>query len=264
MKCINCGAENNADARYCNKCGEKLEYQSYEKTSKNRNFKFIPVIVVAIVIILILLAILIFKNQNLYITINNTDSNKITQESTNSTESSEYKKEYNNNNSSNNINDTNNNVTAPNNIKLRKLNVIYQESTSILTDSFKKDYGPHQVLDGYKSTVWAEGVEGPGYGESITLYLDSVHTVKQLKIVNGLINSSDGYYKNNRVASMTISFPDGTSQIASLSDDNTGYQVINLSQSVETSSITLTIDSVYSGYKYDDTCIAEVVVMGYY
>ena len=263
MKCINCGAENNEDARYCSKCGEKLEYQSYEKTSKNRNFKFIPVIVVAIVIILILLAILIFKNQNLYVTINNTDSNKITQESTNSTESSEYKKEYNNNNSSNNINDTNNNVTAPNNIKLRKLNVIYQESTSILTDSFKKDYGPHQVLDGYKSTVWAEGVEGPGCGESITLYLDSVHTVKQLKIVNGLINSSDGYYKNNRVASMVISFSDGTSQIANLSDDNTGYQVINLSHSVETSSITLTIDSVYSGYKYDDTCIAEVVVLGY-
>ena len=261
MKCINCGAENNTDARYCNKCWEKLESQSYEKTSKNRNFKFIPVIVVAIVIILILLAILIFKNQNLYVTINNTDSNKITQESTNSTESSEYKKEY--NNSNNNINDTNNNVTAPNNMKLRKLNVINQESTSILTDSFKKDYGPHQVLDGYKSTVWAEGVEGPGYGESITLYLDSVHTVKQLKIVNGLINSSDGYYKNNRVASIIISFPDGTSQIANLSDDNTGYQVINLSQSVETSCITLTIDSVYSGYKYDDTCIAEVVVLGY-
>ena len=138
MKCINCGAENNTDARYCNKCGEKLEYQSYEKTSKNRNFKFIPVIVVAIVMILILLAILIFKNQNLYITINNTDSNKITQESTNSTESSEYKKEYNNNNSNNNINDTNNNVTDTNDRKMRKLNVIDQESTSILTDSFKK------------------------------------------------------------------------------------------------------------------------------
>ena len=148
-------------------------------------------------------------------------------------------------------------------MKLRKLNVIDQDSASILTDSFKKDYGPHQVLGGYESTVWAEGVEVPGYGESITLYLDDVHTIKQLKIVNGLINSSDGYYKNNRVASMIISFSDGTSQIANLSDDNTGYQVINLSQSVETSSITLTIDSVYSGYKYNDTCIAEVVVMGY-
>ena len=24
MKCINCGAENNTDVRYCNKCGEEV------------------------------------------------------------------------------------------------------------------------------------------------------------------------------------------------------------------------------------------------
>lgn len=255
MKCINCGTENNEDAKYCNKCGQKLESQTNEKVSKNRISGFIPVIIIAIIIILILVVILIFKNPNLYVTINNTDSNKISQESDNSVESNEYKKEYNDN--------TNNNVATTNNNQIGKLNVIDQESTSILSDSFKKDYGPHKVLDGDKSTVWAEGIEGPGYGESITLYLDSVHTVKQLKIVNGLINSSDGYYKNNRVASIILTFSDGTSQTANLSDDNTGYQVINLSQPVQTSCLTITIDSVYSGYKYDDTCIAEVVVLGY-
>ena len=255
MKCINCGTENNEDAKYCNKCGQKLESQTNEKVSRNRISGFIPVIIIAIIIILILVVILIFKNPNLYVTINNTDSNKISQESDNSVESNEYKKEYNDN--------TNNNVATTNNNQIRKLNVIDQESTSILSDSFKKDYGPHKVLDGDKSTVWAEGIEGPGYGESITLYLDSVHTVKQLKIVNGLINSSDGYYKNNRVASIILTFSDGTSQTANLSDDNTGYQVINLSQPVQTSCLTITIDSVYSGYKYDDTCIAEVVVLGY-
>lgn len=260
MKCTNCGTENNENAKYCNKCGEKLESHTDEKPSKNRMAGYIPVIIISITLIIILVVIIIFKNPNLYVTINNTDSNKISQESSNSTESNEYKEEYNDNNSSN---DTNNNVADTNNIQIRKLNIIDQESTSILTDSFKKDYGPHKVLDGDKSTVWAEGISGPGYGEGITLYLDSVHTVKQLKIVNGLVNSSDGYYKNNRVASIMITFPDGTSQIANLSDDNTGYQVINLSQPVQTSCLTITIDSVYSGYKYDDTCIAEVVVLGY-
>ena len=63
--------------------------------------------------------------------------------------------------------------------------------------------------------------------------------------------------------SIKISFSDGSSQIAHLSDDNTGYQTIDLGRSVDTDYITLTIDSVYSGYKYDDTCIAEVVVLGY-
>lgn len=258
MKCTKCGSENNENAKYCNKCGEKIVFNTYENPNKNRITGYIPVIMISIILILILVVILIFRNPNLSVTINNTESNKISQESSNNAESNEYKKEYNNSS-----NDTNDNMDDTNNIQIRKLDIIDQESTSILTDSLKKDYGPYKVLDGYKSTVWAEGISGPGYGEGITLYLDSVHTIKQLKIVNGLVNSSDGYYKNNRVASIMINFHDGTNQIANLMDDNTGYQVINLNQPVQTSCITITIDSVYSGYKYDDTCIAEVIVLGY-
>lgn len=254
MKCKNCGNENNEGAKYCSKCGESLEFQN-DKKSSDKKLVIILSVIIAIIIILILVIALIFKNQSLNVTINNNDLNKITQESKNKVESNEYKEEQND--------DSDNNDVTTNNIKMRELNIVDEDSTSILTDSFKKDYGPYKVLDGDKSTVWAEGVDGPGYGESITLYLDSVHTVKQLKIVNGLINSYDGYYKNNRVASIKISFSDGSSQIAHLSDDNTGYQTIDFSRSVDTDYITLTIDSVYSGYKYDDTCIAEVVVLGY-
>ena len=254
MKCKNCGNENNEGAKYCSKCGENLEFQK-DKKSSDKKFVIILSVIIAIIIILILVIALIFKNQSLNVTINNNDLNKITQESKNKVESNEYKEEQNN--------ESNNDDVTTNNIKMRELNIVDEDSTSILTDSFKKDYGPYKVLDGDKSTVWAEGVDGPGYGESITLYFDSVHTVKQLKIVNGLINSYDGYYKNNRVASIKISFSDGSSQIAHLSDDNTGYQTIDLSHSVDTDYITITIDSVYSGYKYDDTCIAEVVVLGY-
>ena len=254
MKCKNCGNENNEGAKYCSKCGENLEFQK-DKKSSDKKLMIILSVIIAIIIILILVIALIFKNQSLNVTINNNDLNKITQESKNKVESNEYKEEQNN--------ESNNDDVTTNNIKMRELNIVDEDSTSILTDSFKKDYGPYKVLDGDKSTVWAEGVDGPGYGESITLYFDSVHTVKQLKIVNGLINSYDGYYKNNRVASIKIIFSDGSSQIAHLSDDNTGYQIIDFSHSVDTDYITLTIDSVYSGYKYDDTCIAEVVVLGY-
>ena len=254
MKCKNCGNENNEGAKYCSKCGENLEFQK-DKKSSDKKLMIILSVIIAIIIILILVIALIFKNQSLNVTINNNDLNKITQESKNKVESNEYKEEQNN--------ESNNDDATTNNIKMRKLNIVDEDSTSILTDSFKKDYGPYKVLDGDKTTVWAEGVDGPGYGESITLYFDSVHTVKQLKIVNGLINSYDGYYKNNRVASIKIIFSDGSSQIAHLSDDNTGYQTIDLGRSVDTDYITLTIDSVYSGYKYDDTCIAEVVVLGY-
>ena len=257
MRCKNCGNENNENAKYCNKCGEKLVFETYNKERDNKKLIIVPAVIILLLIVVILVVI-VLKNQNLHVTINNSDINNIKQETSSSNESNKY---IENKESHPSANDTH--TTEENNVKLRKINVIDQDSTSILSDSFKKDYGPHQVLDGDKSSVWAEGVDGPGYGESITLYFDSVHTVKQLKIVNGLINSYDGYYKNNRVASIKIIFSDGSSQIAHLSDDFTGYQTIDLSHSVDTDYITLTIDSVYSGYKYDDTCIAEVVVLGY-
>lgn len=261
MRCKNCGNENIENAKYCNKCGEKLAFESYNKQRDNKKLIIIPAVIISLLMVVILVVV-VLRNQNLYVTINNSDTNEITQESSNSNESNQSN-EYNVENNKSHTSANDNNTTPQSNVKLRKINVIDQDSTSILTDSFKKDYGPHQVLDGYKSSVWAEGVDGPGYGESITLYFDSVYTVKQLKIVNGLINSYDGYYKNNRVASVSIGFSDGSSQIATLKDDETGYQVINLSQSMDTSYITLTINDVYRGYKYNDTCIAEVVVLGY-
>ena len=261
MRCKNCGNENIENAKYCNKCGEKLAFESYNKQRDNKKLIIIPAVIISLLMVVILVVV-VLRNQNLYVTINNSDTNEITQESSNSNESNQSN-EYNVENNKSHTSANDNNTTPQSNVKLRKINVIDQDSTSILTDSFKKDYGPHQVLDGYKSSVWAEGVDGPGYGESITLYFNSVYTVKQLKIVNGLINSYDGYYKNNRVASVSIGFSDGSSQIATLKDDETGYQVINLSQSMDTSYITLTINDVYRGYKYNDTCIAEVVVLGY-
>ena len=264
MRCKNCGNENIENSKYCNKCGEKLAFESYNKQRDNKKLIIIPAVIISLLMVVILVVV-VLRNQNLYVTINNSDTNEITQESSNSNESnqSNQSNEYNVENNKSHTSANDNNTTPQSNVKLRKINVIDQDSTSILTDSFKKDYGPHQVLDGYKSSVWAEGVDGPGYGESITLYFDSVYTVKQLKIVNGLINNYDGYYKNNRVSSVTIGFSDGSSQIATLKDDETGYQVINLSQSMDTSYITLTINDVYRGYKYNDTCIAEVVVLGY-
>ena len=261
MRCKNCGNENIENAKYCNKCGEKLAFESYNKQRDNKKLIIIPAVIISLLMVVILVVV-VLRNQNLYVTINNSDTNEITQESSNSNESNQSN-EYNVENNKSHTSANDNNTTPQSNVKLRKINVIDQDSTSILTDSFKKDYGPHQVLDGYKSSVWAEGVDGPGYGESITLYFNSVYTVKQLKIVNGLINSYDGYYKNNRVASVSIGFSDGSSQIATLKDDETGYQVINLSQSMDTSYITLTINDVYRGYKYNDTCIAEVVGLGY-
>ena len=144
MRCQNCGNENIGNVKYCKKCGKKLAFESYNKQKDNRKLIIIPAVIISLLMVVIL-AVVVLRNQNLYVTINNSDTNNITQESSNSNESNlsnqtNQSNEYNveNNKNYTSSNDTNN--TPQNNVKLRKINVIDQDSTSILTDSFKKDY----------------------------------------------------------------------------------------------------------------------------
>ena len=174
--------------------------------------------------------------------------------------------EYVNNNNSRNEIKQNSNTSNKNQINrtknLNTINILNSECSSILHDSTNKNYGSTKVLDGDFSTVWSEGVSGYGNGEWIILDFDNIYTVKKIKIVNGLVNKKNGYYNNNRPKSLTLQFSDGSSQKINLEDNNTGYQVVNIN-AVETSYVKFVIDSVYYGTKYDDTCIADIEILGY-
>lgn len=174
--------------------------------------------------------------------------------------------EYVNNNNSRNEIKQNSNTSNKNQINrtknLNTINILNSECSSILHDSTNKNYGSTKVLDSDFSTVWSEGVSGYGNGEWIILDFDNIYTVKKIKIVNGLVNKKNGYYNNNRPKSLTLQFSDGSSQKINLEDNNTGYQVVNIN-AVETSYVKFVIDSVYYGTKYDDTCIADIEILGY-
>ena len=174
--------------------------------------------------------------------------------------------EYVNNNDSRNEIKQNSNTSNKNQINrtknLNTINILNSECSSILHDSTNKKYGSTKVLDSDFSTVWSEGVSGYGNGEWIILDFDNIYTVKKIKIVNGLVNKKNGYYNNNRPKSLTLQFSDGSSQKINLEDNNTGYQVVNIN-AVETSYVKFVIDSVYYGTKYDDTCIADIEILGY-
>lgn len=144
----------------------------------------------------------------------------------------------------------------------QKIYITNSECSSILHDSTNKDYGSTRVLDGDFSTVWSEGVSGYGEGEWIRLDFDSIYTVEKIKIVNGLVNKKNGYYNNNRPKSISLRFSDGSRQTIYLEDDNTGYQVVNIDP-VDSNYIEFTIKSVYYGTKYNDTCIADIEILGY-
>lgn len=116
---------------------------------------------------------------------------------------------------------------------------------------------PERTMDGDLSTAWVEGVDGDGVGESITFTFDRTCLVSGLRINAGYQKSDKLYQMNNRPASLTLTFSDGTQQTVALQDVK-DMQNIALSLPVETQSIRLTIASVYSGTTYADTVISEI------
>ncbi len=130
-------------------------------------------------------------------------------------------------------------------------------SSSILNDSSNMSYDPQNVVDKDYSTKWAEGASGDGIGEWIQVSCTQGDaSVSQIKIVNGLATDMDKFYKNNRVKKAKLTFSDGSETTINL-DDTASEQVIDIGYKV-TSYVRLTILDVYSGSKYNDTCISEI------
>ena len=131
-------------------------------------------------------------------------------------------------------------------------------ATSYLIES---EYGfvhhPSNLMDGSLTNAWVEDVSGQGEGESITIQFDEIYKVSGFNIHTGYQKSADTFAKNSRPAALLITFSDGSSMDITLQDVNEQQQV-NFPHVIETSSVTLTIQSVYPGSKYEDTVISEI------
>lgn len=135
-----------------------------------------------------------------------------------------------------------------------------QLATQIYSDK-TYDYSPQKAVDNDMSTCWSEGVDDYGTGESITLSFDNIYEINEIHIWNGLCASEDLFYKNSRLREISIAFSDGQSIDFECNDGwNNRENVIVLPTAVETSSIVITIKSVYEGEKYKDTCVSEISV----
>ncbi len=113
------------------------------------------------------------------------------------------------------------------------------------------------IIDGDTSTAWVENVNGQGEGEWIKIDLYEQHKISGFEIYNGHQESYDLYQKNSRIHELRVTGSDGVQQTFTLTDDF-GKQTITFDTPVETDSLIFTIVSVYSGSKYEDTCIAEI------
>ncbi len=134
-------------------------------------------------------------------------------------------------------------------------------ASSYLPDVGDNRYTPDMLTDGKLTTAWIEGKQDAGEGETITLKLAEPTPVTGLSIVNGYTKDAKTLKNNSRVKNVMVScggelFPWTLEDVDYHEDGD--YQSFVFGKSIMTDTISITIESVYVGEKYQDTCISEI------
>ncbi|MDE6929142.1 MAG: discoidin domain-containing protein, partial [Lachnospiraceae bacterium] len=131
-------------------------------------------------------------------------------------------------------------------------------ATSALSE-YNMKHSADRLIDGDVTTAWVEGAAGQGKGEAITVYFDDEYLIHGININAGYQKSNELYNKNSRPEKIQVLFSDGTYELHTLSDINDSQDIV-LNKAIVTDYITLTIESVYPGTKYEDTAISEIYI----
>jgi hypothetical protein len=126
-------------------------------------------------------------------------------------------------------------------------------------------YQSWMAIDTFPETAWVEGTTGPGVGEWITLTFPDAIEIHRISLDVGYDRDKDIFFANNRIKKVTLTFSNGE-QVELEFADTRGMQTIPLVRApgpnIETTSVTLTIEDIYPGTEYDDTCLAEIEIWG--
>lgn len=129
-------------------------------------------------------------------------------------------------------------------------------ASSVLISENNKSYEASNMLDDDPDTNWQEGEEGNGEGTVLTFHFTEPVALGGIELLNGNGSSEKKYFANNRAKEITLQM--GAKKVNYTLNDQYGSQFIELSPCGETQELTITIDSVYNGDKYDDTCISDI------
>lgn len=132
---------------------------------------------------------------------------------------------------------------------------ITASSSSVRLAVQSNTYYPANAIDGKRSTAWIEGADGPGIGEWIRFDFDREINLHRILIQPGYFKSPAIWAQNNRLATLTAQFSDGSSRQLSF-DNRMDSQKVDIG-SVKTRWVRLTIDSVYYGTD-PDTALSEI------
>lgn len=149
----------------------------------------------------------------------------------------------------------------PHKIKVTPLKPASARASSELDDPRYGRFGASNVIDGNPHTCWQEFKDDTGEGEWLELKLKKPEKISKIGIVNGFAwpdhpKWGNVFHKNPRLKEVKLSFSDGSTQTVSF-DDSHRPQVVNIDE-VLTSTVRLTIRSVYPGSEWKDTSLSEV------
>jgi hypothetical protein len=116
-------------------------------------------------------------------------------------------------------------------------------------------YLPVNAADGYPSTAWAEGAEGPGIDEWLRFEFGTPRTVREVIVLPGYAKTSELFYKYNRPKTLHLEFSDGTGVDLPLEDEPV---VQRFAVESEAEWIEVSIREVYPGTTRDETYLSEI------
>lgn len=147
----------------------------------------------------------------------------------------------------------------------RENNTIYllEYSASSRLKDANRTYPASNLFDGNYDNAWADGVSGEGVGETIYAMWTAGgmrNKAYGIAIRNGYQKSEKIYNKNSRPKDVSIELG-GRRFSARLIDSRDGWQSVIFDTPIDFDceiEMTLTINSVYVGTIYEDTCITEI------
>ena len=128
-------------------------------------------------------------------------------------------------------------------------------ATSVEAPGNGNNYEPGNLGFANSRTAWCEGVGGDGVGETVVYRMDPAQSFSSISVENGYTKSQDIYDKNSRPRLVRLKGSDGQEWEAELTD-SPATQTIRLPKRAALTWVSLTILSVYPGWKYQDTCLS--------
>lgn len=140
----------------------------------------------------------------------------------------------------------------------KQVRVASAEASSVIQQDNGAVNTPMMMFDENIETNWQEGVDGPGLGEWVDAKFSQESGIKYLTFKLGNWKTSRYYYGNNKPSKMTITVGECSQQIE-FPDEWTEF-CLEFSRPCQADGIYMTIDEVYPGTDWDDTCITDMRV----